>query len=117
MQIESWSRSRLQRLIEHADVLVNGHIVKPSYKLHANDEIEVELTPLPSTHFVAEDIPIEVVYEDEDLIVVNKPAGMVVHPAAGATSGTLANALAFHFQKLSTTGGEEIGRASCRERV
>ena len=105
-QIEGWSRSRLQRLIEDADVLVNGSIVKPSYKLHANDEIEVELTILPSTQFVAEDIPIEVVHEDEDLIVVNKPAGMVVHPAAGVASGTLANALAFHFQKLSKTGGE-----------
>jgi 23S rRNA pseudouridine1911/1915/1917 synthase len=105
-QVEGWSRSRLQRLIEDADVLVNGSIVKPSYKLHANDEIEVELTTLPSTQFVAEDIPIEVVHEDEDLIVVNKPAGMVVHPAAGVASGTLANALAFHFQKLSRTGGE-----------
>lgn len=104
-QIEGWSRSRLQRLIEDADVLVNGHIVKPSYKLHANDEIEVELTSLPSTQFVAEDIPIKVVHEDEDLIVVDKPAGMVVHPAAGVASGTLANALAFHFQKLSRTGG------------
>ena len=105
-QIEGWSRSRLQRLIGDAEVLVNGHTVKPSYKLHPNDEIEVELTPLPSTQFVAEDIPIEVVHEDEDLIVVNKPAGMVAHPAAGVTSGTLANALAFHFQKLSSTGGE-----------
>ncbi len=105
-QIEGWSRSRLQRLIEDAEVLVNGSIVKPSYKLHANDEIEVELTILPSTQFVAEDIPVEVVHEDEDLIVVNKPAGMVVHPAAGVASGTLANALAFHFQKLSRTGGE-----------
>jgi len=105
-QVEGWSRSRLQRLIDDAEVLVNGHTVKPSYKLHPNDEIEVELTPLPSTQFVAEDIPIEVVHEDEDLVVVNKPAGMVVHPAAGVTSGTLANALAFHFQKLSSTGGE-----------
>jgi 23S rRNA pseudouridine1911/1915/1917 synthase len=105
-QIEGWSRSRLQRLIGDAEVLVNGHTVKPSYKLNPNDEIEVELTPLPSTRFVAEDIPIEVVHEDEDLIVVNKPAGMVVHPAAGVTSGTLANVLAFHFQKLSSTGGE-----------
>ena len=105
-QIEGWSRSRLQRLIEDAEVLVNGRIVKTSYKLRANDAIEVELTPLPTTHFVAEDIPIEVIYEDEDLIVVNKPAGMVAHPAAGVTSGTLANAVAFHFQTLSTTGGD-----------
>ncbi len=103
--IEGWSRARLQRLIEEADVLVNGHTVKSSYKLRLNDEIEVELTPPPSTSFAAEDIPLDVVYEDDELIVVNKPAGIVVHPAAGVTSGTLANALAFHFQQLSTAGG------------
>jgi 23S rRNA pseudouridine1911/1915/1917 synthase len=103
--IEGWSRARLQRLIEEADVLVNGLTVKSSYKIHAGDEIEVELTPPPSTLFSPEDIPLDVVYEDDDLIVVNKRAGMVVHPAAGASSGTLANALAFHFQKLSTLGG------------
>jgi 23S rRNA pseudouridine1911/1915/1917 synthase len=103
--VEGWSRARLQRLIEEADVLVNGRAVKSSYKLHLNDEIEVELTPAPSTAFAAENIPLNIVYEDDDLIVVNKPAGIVVHPAAGVTSGTLANALAFHFQQLSTSGG------------
>jgi 23S rRNA pseudouridine1911/1915/1917 synthase len=103
--IEGWSRARLQRLIEDGDVLVNGRASKASYKLRANDEIEVELTTLPTTSFLAEDISIEVVYEDDDLIVVNKPAGVVVHPAAGAQTGTLANALAFHFQKLSNAGG------------
>jgi 23S rRNA pseudouridine1911/1915/1917 synthase len=103
--IEGWSRARLQRLIEEADVLVNGRAVKSSYKLHSNDEIEVELTPPPSTSFAPEDIPLDVVYEDDELIVVNKPAGIVVHPAAGVASGTLANALAFHFQQLSTAGG------------
>jgi 23S rRNA pseudouridine1911/1915/1917 synthase len=104
-QIEGWSRARLQRLIEEADVLVNGRVVKSSYKISAGDEIEIELTPPPSTLFTPEDIPLEVVYEDDELIVVDKRAGMVVHPAAGASSGTLANALAFHFQKLSTVGG------------
>ena len=103
--IEGWSRARLQRLIEEADVLVNGRAVKSSYKLHPNDEIEVELTPPPSTSFAPEDTPLDVVYEDDELIVVNKPAGIVVHPAAGVASGTLANALAFHFQQLSTSGG------------
>jgi 23S rRNA pseudouridine1911/1915/1917 synthase len=103
--IEGWSRARLHRLIEAADVLVNGSVSKPSHKLRANDHIEIELAPTPSTSFAPEDIPVEVVYEDNDLIVVNKPAGMVVHPAAGVDSGTLANALAFHFQQLSTTGG------------
>jgi 23S rRNA pseudouridine1911/1915/1917 synthase len=103
--VEGWSRARLQRLIEEADVLVNGHTVKSSYKLHPNDEIEVELTPPPSTSFAAENIPLDVVYEDDELIVVNKPAGIVVHPAAGVMSGTLANALAFHFQQLSGMAG------------
>jgi len=103
--VEGWSRARLQRLIEDADVLVNGHAVKSSYKLHLNDEIEVELTPPPSTSFAPENIPLDVIYEDDELIVVNKPAGIVVHPAAGVMSGTLANALAFHFQQLSKSGG------------
>ncbi len=103
--VEGWSRARLQRLIEEADVLVNGHTVKSSYKLRLNDEIEVELTPPQSTSFSPENIPLDVVYEDNELIVVNKPAGIVVHPAAGVMSGTLANALAFHFQQLSTSGG------------
>ena len=104
-QIEGWSRARLQRLIDDADVLVNGRAAKPSYKLRINDQIEVELIASPTTAFAPENIPIDVVYEDDELIVLNKPAGMVVHPAAGADSGTLANALAFHFQQLSTTGG------------
>lgn len=104
--IESRSRSRLQTLIEEGDVLVNGSVVKPSHKLRVHDRIEVELSALPLATFVAEDIPIEVVYEDDDLVVVNKPAGMIVHPAVGVASGTLANALAFHFQKLSSGGGE-----------
>jgi len=95
----------LQRLIEDADVLVGGETAKSSYKVRARDEIEIELTPSPSETFTAEDIPIDVIYEDDDLIVVNKPAGLVVHPAAGISHGTLANALAFRFEKLSTTGG------------
>ena len=103
--IEGWSRARLQRLIEDGDVLVNERAAKASYKLRANDEIEAELTALPTTSFLPENIPIEVVYEDDDLIVVNKPAGIVVHPGAGSKTGTLANALAFHFQDLSTAGG------------
>jgi 23S rRNA pseudouridine1911/1915/1917 synthase len=104
-RIEGWSRARLQRLIEDGDVLVNGRAAKVSYKLRATDEIEAELTALPTTSFLPEDIPIDVVYEDNDLIVLNKPAGIVVHPGAGAKTGTLANALAFHFQNLSTAGG------------
>jgi 23S rRNA pseudouridine1911/1915/1917 synthase len=99
-QIEGWSRARLQRLIESEDVFVNGKLSKPSYKLREHDEIEVELTSPPTTSFTPEAIPLEIVYEDDTLVVVNKPAGLVVHPAAGIPSGTLANALAYHFQQL-----------------
>src|SRR5215213_7661022 len=99
-QIEGWSRARLQRLIENEDVLVNGKTAKPSYKLREGDEIEVELVASPIDIFTPENIPLDIVYEDETLVVVNKPAGLVVHPAAGTPSGTLANALAYHFQKL-----------------
>lgn len=105
VQIEGWSRSRLQRLIDDQDVLVNGKAAKSSFKLSAGDEIEVELTPPPSATFAPENIPVDVVYEDGEVIVVNKPAGMVVHPASGVYSGTLANALAYRFQNLSATGG------------
>src|SRR5215212_9326461 len=100
LQIEGWSRARLQRLIESEDVLVNGRAVKSSYKLREHDEIEVDLTTPPTDRFEPENIPIDIVYEDETLVVVNKPAGLVVHPAAGTPSGTLANAIAYHFQQL-----------------
>lgn len=97
-QIEGWSRARLQRVIEAEDVLVNGKPSKPSYKLREHDELEVDLTLPATTSFTPEAIPIEIVHEDDTLVVVNKPAGLVVHPAAGIHSGTLANALAYHFQ-------------------
>ncbi len=104
-QIEGWSRSRLQRLIDNEDALVNGHAVKSSYKVSENDEVEVELTPSALANFTPENIPLNVVFEDDYLIVINKPAGLVVHPAAGIQSGTLANALAYHFEHLSTRAG------------
>ena len=100
-RVDGWSRARLQRLIDGEDVLVNGKAVKSSYKVRAKDEIEVELAPPPSASFTPEDIPLDIVHEDDQLIVVNKPAGLVVHPAAGVYSGTLANALAYHFNQLS----------------
>lgn len=104
-RVADWSRTRISRLIEDGDVLVEGRTAKPSRKLRAGEQIEVELTPPPPSAFAPEDIPIEVVYEDDDLIVVNKQAGLVVHPAAGFQHGTLANALAYHFEKLSKHGG------------
>ncbi len=103
-QIEQWSRARLQKLIESEDVLVNGKPSKPSYKLREHDEVEVELIAPEADTFAPENIPLEIVYEDEALVVVNKPAGLVVHPASGTPSGTLANALAYHFQTLPASG-------------
>jgi len=103
-QIEGWSRARLQKLIENEDVLVNGKPSKPSYKLRDGDDLEIELTATSTIEFAPENIPIDVVYEDDTLVVVNKPAGLVVHPAAGTQSGTLANALAYHFQQLANIG-------------
>ena len=108
-QIEGWSRARLQRLIEAEDVLVNGKLSKSSYKLREHDELEVELVSPATTSFTPEAIPIEIVYEDETLVVVNKPAGLVVHPAAGIHSGTLANALAYHFQQLPNASSVRPG--------
>lgn len=105
--IPGWSRSRLQRLIEDGDVTVAGRAqgLKPSYKLRAGDEIEVELSSSASSEFTPEEIPLKVVYEDDELVVIDKPAGMVVHPAAGVKGGTLANALAHHFRQLAERGG------------
>jgi 23S rRNA pseudouridine1911/1915/1917 synthase len=109
-QISHWSRARLQRLIDNEDVLVNGKSAKSSYRLRAGYEIEVELISTPIESFTPENIPLDVVYEDDVLLVINKPASLVVHPAAGIHSGTLANALAFHFQNLpSATGSARPG--------
>ena len=97
-RIEGWSRAKLQRLIENEDVLVNEKTVKPSHKLRENDEVEVDLVEAAVARFEPENIPLDIVFEDEFLAVINKPAGMVVHPGAGVQSGTLANAIAYHFQ-------------------
>jgi 23S rRNA pseudouridine1911/1915/1917 synthase len=114
-KVEGWSRARLRRLIDDGDVLVNGVESKPSYKIHESDEITVELTEIPTARFEPQNIPLDIVYEDEYLAVVNKPAGMIVHPGAGISSGTLANAVAYHFIKQTGLGsaghneGEKTG--------
>ncbi len=105
-RIDKWSRVRLQKLIESGDALVNEHTVKSSYKLSPGDTIEVELPPrLAGASFVPQDIPLDIVFEDEEILVVNKPAGLVVHPAGGVPNGTLANGLAWHCQQLSQYAG------------
>ena len=104
-RIEASSRTRLQRAIEDGDVLVNNRIVKASYRLRQSDEIEIDIPEPAPVALLAEPIPLNIVYEDVDLVVVDKPAGIVVHPGAGIESGTLANALVYHFNELSGVAG------------
>lgn len=103
--VPTLSRSRLQELIQAGSVLLDGKATKPSIKLKGGESVEVDI-PAPRELAVApEAIPLEVVYEDSDLIVINKPQGMVTHPAPGAWEGTLVNALLAHCQDLSGIGG------------
>jgi 23S rRNA pseudouridine1911/1915/1917 synthase len=110
-RVEGVSRTLLKRAIEEGDVLVNGKVAKPSYKLRAGEHIEVEELPAPPTsELTPEDIPLDIVYEDEDVVVINKAAGMVVHPAAGVRTGTLANALAHRLrieESVNDEGNDE----------
>ena len=103
------SRSTLKRAIEDGDVLVGGRAAKPSLKLKGGEHVEVELPAPPPSEVEPEDIPLDILHEDEEVVVVNKPAGLVVHPAAGVPSGTLANALAFHFKQLAGGGSLRPG--------
>ncbi|WP_394923904.1 RluA family pseudouridine synthase [uncultured Robinsoniella sp.] len=94
--MEEMSRSYLQKLLKSEDVLVNEKIVKANYKVAAGDIISISVPELEEVNIQPEDLPLDILYEDEDLIVVNKPKGMVVHPSAGHFSHTLVNALMFH---------------------
>jgi 23S rRNA pseudouridine1911/1915/1917 synthase len=103
--INEVSRTRIRRAIEDGDILVNDRAVKPSYRLRAGDEVEIDLPEPPPVELAPEPIALNVAREDDDLIVVDKPAGMIVHPGAGVESGTLANALVYHFNTLSGAAG------------
>ena len=106
-QKEEFSRVTVQRLIEEEKILVNGKKTKPSYKIQENDEITIEEEKPKEIELKAQDIPVEIIYEDNDIIVVNKPKGMVVHPANGNPDGTLVNAImAICKDSLSGIGGE-----------
>ena len=94
--MEDASRSYIQKLIKEGNVLVNGNLVKASYPVKAEDEVVLLMPPLKTLSIEPEDIPLDIIYEDDDVIVVNKPKGMVVHPAPGHYSGTLVNALLHH---------------------
>ena len=104
---EDISRVAIQRLIETGKILVNGKKVKASYKVQVNDKITMEEEKAVEVELKAQDIPVEIIYEDRDIIVVNKPKGMVVHPANGNPDGTLVNAImAICKDSLSGIGGE-----------
>lgn len=96
MLLDSLSRSYIQKMVKEGQVTVNGRPVKGSYRLKADDLVVFSLPEATSPDIRAEDIPLDILYEDADVVVVNKPKGMVVHPAAGHYSGTLVNALMYH---------------------
>ena len=114
MRLDKWlatkeelSRTTIVRLLEEGNILVNGRKVKPSYDVKETDEVIINKPELKEAKLEAEDIPVEIIFEDKDMIVVNKPKGMVVHPGNGNPDGTLVNAI-LHYCKdtLSGIGGE-----------
>jgi len=108
--IENATRNKIQAAAKEGSIYVNGEPVKSNYKVKPFDEIKVLFAHPPHEYLlVPEDIPINVVYEDDDVLVVNKPAGMVVHPGHGNYSGTLINALTFHFDNLPNNSSERPG--------
>jgi 23S rRNA pseudouridine1911/1915/1917 synthase len=107
-QLPDMSRTHIQSLMEEGRVLVDGAAMKPSHRVEQGATVTLEIPPVPLPGVDPEEIPLEILYEDSDLAVLNKPAGMIVHPGAGADSGTLVAALLHHFggmEGLSTVGG------------
>ena len=102
-----YTRNSVQLLMDRGNIFVNGKICSKSYKVKENDEIVINVPPAKDMGIIAQDIPLDIYYEDDDLLVVNKPKGMVVHPANGNESGTLVNALMYHCKgSLSGINGE-----------
>lgn len=107
--VEDASRSFIKRLIKDGNVTVNGHAcTKPGRTVNAGDSVEVELPPPPCTELGPEDIPLDILYEDSDVLVVNKPSGLVVHPAPGHASGTLVNAVLHHCSDFQRPGEDAL---------
>lgn len=100
------SRSQLKKLIDQQQIVVDGEAVKAGVRLRGGETVLVTIPPVEAVEALAQDLPVEILYEDSDLIVINKAAGMVVHPACGHASGTLVNALLFHCSDLSGINGE-----------
>ncbi len=100
------TRSHVQKLIEDECVLVDGRVRKANFRLRGNEEIELSLPEPEAVEILPEELPLDILYEDAELIVINKARGMTVHPAAGITSGTLVNGLLFHCRDLSGINGK-----------
>lgn len=102
-----WSRSYLQKLLKDQQILINEKSAKANTRLHSGDRIVIDIPPLKDVEILPENIPLDILYEDDYLLIVNKPKGMVVHPAPGHTSGTLVNAVMYHCgEHLSGINGE-----------
>ena len=116
IKIENMPRSQVQKLIDEGNVTVNGNVIKGSYKVKLNDLIEVNVPAPVELDIKAENIPLDIVFEDEHMLVINKPQGMVVHPAAGNYEGTLVNALMYHC-KDSLSGINGVMRPGIVHRI
>jgi 23S rRNA pseudouridine1911/1915/1917 synthase len=103
-----FSRTRLQKLIKEQGVNVNSRPAKPSHKLSPGDQIDLILPPRELRELIPEDIPLDILYEDDDIIVINKQVNLIVHPARGYKSGTLVNALVYHFKGALSSGSEDF---------
>ncbi len=108
--IENATRNKIQQAAERGNIFANGVPVKSNYKVKPFDEIKVMLSHPPfENHIIPENIPLDIVYEDDALLVINKPVGLVVHPGHGNYTGTLVNALAYHFENLPMNSSERPG--------
>ena len=104
-QFDTCTRSYIKTLVDDERINVNGKVVKAGYKLKVGDEVSVDFPPVEAISTEAQDIPLNIVYQDKDLLVINKQAGLVVHPCSTTKSGTLVNALMYHVKDLSTING------------
>lgn len=102
--LNSVSRARLQVMIRDGHVILNGQTVRPSERVHAGDHVDYKIPRPPPSQITAQDIPLNIIYEDRSILVINKPAGLVVHPGAGNPDHTVANALLFHLNKPDQLG-------------
>ncbi|MDP4821977.1 MAG: RluA family pseudouridine synthase, partial [Saprospiraceae bacterium] len=118
-RIAKVSRNRIQNLIRSGSVRVNDREIKPNFKVYGTDQISIVLPypPFEGESVVPEEMPLNIIYEDEDLLVLNKPAGLVVHPGVGHRSGTLVNGLAYYFRDLPLMEGNAPDRPGLVHRI